>query len=337
MKKWFLLPDRELFEIESVLAGKVAKAFDFAPISFYQAIAAERRWDGVPHVTGLLNGTRQSVFCEYMDYAVDVENSVWAITGLTGHRNLERVENNEFSNREEKLVALGIQGTSDHTEEHDGVLCLVDSKFYGSYGVASKLGVYEAGRKQRVDKNGNPEYYSKAGKWGKAGDPKTDPVYKYDLAKGDNFDLIRQVNIYKILKEEQPGARKIGMLKAFIIPRDGGTQSARQRGVLKNLYFIKLPIEDETEVREFIVEQRDKLIKAMTDFAFLAELPDKSQVAVVEAMKKSGLEIPPPCNNRECWNGRRCQDFCPVKEACRAMGDVAYLTGHYEERELEDF
>lgn len=337
MKKWFKFPNGDQVEIKEVLAGENETAFNYAPISYYQAIARERPWDGVPHVTGLLNGARAELLKRLIDHAVDVENSVWAITGLTGHRNLENAPDSDFASKEQKLEAFGVQGTCDHIERAGGKIYLVDSKFYGSYAVMTKLGVYEAGRKQKYDANGNPEYYQKAGKWGKAGDPKTEPVYKYNIEKGDSFDLSMQLNIYKLMKEAQPEAVKIDGIKVFIIPRDGSTSSARQRGILRNLYFIELPLRPETEVMEFIAEHRDALIKAMNDFEDLTAQEDKSSAAIIKAMKESGKVIPPPCNDRECWSGRRCQDYCEVRHACEILGDVKYLNSQVDKLSLEDF
>ena len=112
MKKWFKYRDGSQEEIQTVLNGESEKAFLYAPMSYYRAIARQRIWDGTPHVTDLFNGARMQLFKEIMDCAVEVDNSVWSITGLTGHRSLEESSTEEEAGRTWR--GLGIQGTNDH-------------------------------------------------------------------------------------------------------------------------------------------------------------------------------------------------------------------------------
>ena len=162
MKKWFKYRDGSQEEIQTVLNGESEKAFLYAPMSYYRAIARQRIWDGTPHVTDLFNGARMQLFKEIMDCAVEVDNSVWSITGLTGHRSLEESSTEEEAGRTWR--GLGIQGTNDHIETVGGKRYIIDSKFYGSYAVTSKLGVYKAGEVPKIGPDGRPEVYVKSGK-----------------------------------------------------------------------------------------------------------------------------------------------------------------------------
>lgn len=328
MKKWFKYRDGSQEEIREVLAGNSEKAFLYAPMSYYRAIARERVWDGMPHVTDLFNGARMQLFKNAMDYAVIVDSAVWSITGLTGHRSLEIASDESEAGK--TWTAYGIQGTNDHIETVINERFIIDSKFYGSFAVASKLGVYKAGEIPKIGPDGKVELYQKKGKWGEVGTPKTTPIYKYKIEDGESFDLIMQLNIYKLLAEEN--GEKIDGLRAFIVPRDGGTQAARQRGVNENLYMIPLPIWSKGQVLEFVETQREAHKKAMVALPLIT---NTEPMAVLTEMKDKGLFIPPPCSERECWSGRRCQGYCEVSAACAALGDVKYLgeSGN----ELEDF
>ena len=106
--------------------------------------------------------------------------------------------------------------------------------------------------------------------------------------------------------EEQLG-EKITRLWIFAVVRDGGTFSAKNRGVLENFYYIPIPILDDDVIRSYFSVKRLMLINALE--------------------KK---EIPPECSPEECWNGRKCQ-MCEVAETCAKYGR-SYLTAD----EVED-
>ncbi len=79
------------------------------------------------------------------------------------------------------------------------------------------------------------------------------------------------------------------------IPRDGGTWVATNRGIDKNFYIIPIRRLPNKEV-----------------LAFYQKLSDE----VNEAFRSGYARI---CNNWETWSGKRCENFCEIKDACVEM------------------
>jgi hypothetical protein len=85
-----------------------------------------------------------------------------------------------------------------------------------------------------------------------------------------------------------------------VIPRDGGTYIATNRGIDRNLYLI--PIKR--------LHNKDVL-------AFYESLAAE----VLDAFKNDYARL---CNMRECWDRRRCtEEFCEIVESCKLMSHKA--------------
>ena len=128
-------------------------------------------------------------------------------------------------------------------------------------------------------------------------DYKTLGSYKVKMLKSQSawHDYGMQLNMYRIMAQEQFPNRDINEMKLFVIVRDGGTFSAKKNGIEETNKFLDVPWYDDDEVKTFFKEKRDALVNAVTN-----------------------KELPIKCNDRETWNGRRCNGYCPVANACKA-------------------
>ena len=318
MKKNFEFRSGTIAPIQDVLDGKVPEAFEYAPITYYRVIGQDRLYDGpgTIHVTNALNGTREEFLQNSIDYNVSVDRSIYLAFGLSSHGKLERGDGVE-----QKLSFDGILGTSDLCSMEGKDMVLSDYKFVGSYKITTTLGVEQNGRKTMFGADGKPMLYQRNGKGFKKGDEKTTAVWTINFSKGDHFDYTMQGNMYRVMFERQ--GTGVDKIKFWFIPRDGGTQSARQRGVENPFYYVELPRMDDEYVLTYFRKKRDELSWRMVDSEQIrakyagGELDTESFVN--EAVK---LEIMPPvCSDHERWYGRKCKDYCDVAFACQMVGD----------------
>lgn len=325
MKKNFEFRSGTIALIQDVLDGKVPEAFEYAPMTYFRIIGENRDYDGpgTIHVTNALNGTREEFLKNSIDYSVNVDKSIYMAYGTSSHANMEKGEGVE-----QKLSFDGILGTTDLCYPEGKDLVLTDYKFIGSFALVKTLGIKESGRKPVLDADGEPVLYKRSGKYGKAGDPKTEAIYTINFSEGDHFNYTMQGNMYRIAIERATG-KGIDKIKFWFVPRDGGTQPARQRGVTRPFYYIELPRMDDEYVLKYFREKRDELSWRMVDSEQIrakytaGELDTESFIN--EAVK---LEIMPPvCSDHECWEeGRKCKDYCIVNFACKMVGDNKYLS-----------
>ena len=69
--------------------------------------------------------------------------------------------------------------------------------------------------------------------------------------------------------------------------------------------------------------------------------PEEKVIAYVEARSAEiraymASDNPPPmCTVEECWNGKKCQEYCEVKDFCAALGDNPFLRNNPEEKEAD--
>lgn len=290
MLKWLTI-DGVNHPVEDVLSGKIPTRY---PMTYLRMAADFRKWDGKPHVTDLFNGARLTWLKNKADYAVNPEDASFRIFGTQAHGKLE-------SHATEGMAEVGlelddIQGTTDLICEINGERAMVDYKVVGSYKIQKALGIYQ--EDEPILEDGKPVLF-KTGK--NAGKPKTHKVIKTDPAKADMKDFTRQLNIYRYINKIMTG-EDIENLYIFAIVRDGGTQIATQRGIVQNTYTFKIPYAKDEYVKRYI-ETRSGILR--------------------EAMQS---DVPPSlCSAEECWDGRRCKDYCEVSKACAALHDNPYL------------
>jgi hypothetical protein len=290
--KFFICPDRQTIPITDCLKLSGCRMKErCATIPYLKAISFDREYRGVsPSMAG--NSARLIYLRAITDYAIDPMDRTWSILGIAVHEKLSalRYVTNVLS--EEKLSNEQMEGTADLLEideENQRFHLLTDYKTYGSYKVAKCLGLKQE-QKPLLNEDGSP-ILLKSGK--NKGKPKTESVTKCDPEKADLKFEILQVNRYRIFFENS--GFPISRMRLQVMVRDGGLYVAKGRGITQNLYLIPIPRMDDVEVLYFY---------------------DELQRSVDEAFANDWA---PRCTAEENWDGRRCDGFCEVSEACRLM------------------
>jgi len=167
-------------------------------------------------------------------------------------------------------------------------------KSTGSYKVGQMLGL----RAEQIEHPDGDLYVKKTTRKGvvyQAGDVKMVDKWIRDPELVDNWEYTMQQNRYRLFYEDAGFPVKRMFLQITV--RDGGTQMAKQRGVLENMYLIELPIYEREEVMQYFNMKEEQL---------------------QHALKKKYC---PKCNNRENWDGRKCENWCNVSKFCEEMGE----------------
>jgi len=210
------------------------------PISYlYYLKNQERVYDGTPHVTDLLKGTREYYLEIINDYSVDPLEYYSLVTIGSGLHKLLEVTDIELKpqsgldamhkfnlvapraimampEREKTVKAWNIQGKIDLVD--DGTIW--DYKVIGGFRVARIL-------------------------------------------KGDFGDYGMQANIYKLLYEKQE-EKQIDHLKLSVWVRDSGTMVSRNFGIEKSFYpSLDVPFQDKPGVFQFMTHKRDAILEAL--------------------------------------------------------------------------
>lgn len=310
MIKNVICPDGQRWPAEKCRIGACRLPNRCRPLTFLQLALDDRPWTGVPSTTQLLNGARLNYLRIVKDYDVDPRSRVYAVQGTKSHAALEKYDNS-YSFTEERLADDISSGGFDNLEqEPDGSWTLWDYKFVGSFNIMKALGIRKVPVPVLAD-NGSPIYY-KTGK--KAGQQKTKLEVQINPENADMRDWELQLNDYRIKIEKQLKI-KVARLKIHAVVRDGGTKAAFSRGIMDREYSFDIRIVGEQQVREFYEPRAKALIQALD----------------------SGI-MPPPCNARESWDGRRCEsyEFCPVRNYCIQNGDNPYANSVTEEEDDDE-
>lgn len=289
--KWFKCPDGEIIEIEKCLEnGGCRMGQRCATKPFLRLVAYDRKWEGVsPSSAG--NGPRYLYLKATTDYVIDPNDRVFASFGTAVHNKLSLYKYTHNVLSEQKLSDDEMKGIADVLEEDEnkeGFYILSDYKTGGSYKVAQQLGIVK--REEPIIENGEPVLL-KSGK--NKGNVKTRSVTYIDPAEVDLMVEELQLNRYRIFFESY--GFPISHMQIQAIPRDGGTYIAKNRGIEKNLYIIPIRRLDDNKVIEYY---------------------QKLSEEVDEGFKTGFVR---KCNEWENWNGRRCENYCEVADACRAM------------------
>jgi len=290
--KWFKCPDGEIIEIEQCLKKKGCRMKQrCATLPFLRLVGYDREWKGVtPSAAG--NGPRLLYLRATTDYTIDPQSRVFAALGTGTHDKLALTRYTYNVLSEEPLSDEEMRGISDvleQDENNEGSYILTDYKTWGSYKVMTALGIYTEDD-PIIDDNGDPVLL-KSGK--NKGEIKTKKVTKINTEKADLENEEYQINRYRIFYEKL--GFPVSRLQVQAIPRDGNTYIAKSRGIDKNIYII--PIK---------------------------RLPDEKVLAYYDKLKGEvalafGLGWVRKCNKKESWDGRRCEGYCEVSEACKKM------------------
>ena len=281
MLKWFICPDNQRIEVADCLKEGGCRMSDRCATRSYLRLASkERPWTGKPSTTQLIQGTMCAFLKLTQDFATSPDDRAFMINGTKGHANLEASED-EWSILEQKFTESDISGIADDFEKELGKSVLADYKVSGSFKVAKALGFY-------TEDVPTGEIY-KSGK--RKGEPKTRKELRRDETKIDRFEWEMQLNKYRI--EFEKLGFPVDRLKIQCLVRDGNTFVARNRGVLRNIYYFT--------------------INKLPDEIVLSYFSEKKK-ALEQALKQGFWNS--PCSSTENWDGVKCADYCDVAEFC---------------------
>lgn len=241
-------------------------------------------------VTELISGIREAYLKKKTSYAVDPQNVLYALHGQAVHTIHEENMDGEMLG-EERLRDRITSGKFDLygqiIDKDNGVLG--DLKVTSSYKLMKALGIY------KVDIPTGEFYKSGA----KKGQPKTKKVFRYDGVR-HIWDWSVQLNYYRMLLEKAGFEVKRMYIQALC--RDSNLRTASERGITKQIYLIPIHrISDHWLKRYF--GKKAKLLR--------------------QALRNK--ELPPPCSVKETWQGKKCLEYCDVREHCPHAQKMAEL------------
>ncbi len=295
MISWFKINGKRI-EIDKV------KKSGLYPNAYLDLVSNQREWTGIPSVTQLINGTRMEYLKILTPYAIDPDRMAFAVHGTLSHKKLEY---KNCAGMAEVAVKLnGITGIVDLIErQDDGSYWLIDFKTWGSYSVSLALGLVKI-KKPLFYSDGTPQLYMRNGNGYKKGEQKYEAIFVPDPEKVDMETTELQLNMYRLMVEAEFGI-EISKMKVFAIVRDGGTYIAKNRGIDKNTYYFDVKKWEDEDVKKYFAEKREALLRAVND-----------------AKRKGVIQsCPAKCSYKERWGGKRCEDYCDVKEKCFEIGD----------------
>lgn len=264
-----------------------------APETYIRAVI-DGREDNFLHVTDLFNSARYNFLVRTTETIENLDDAAWKILGTASHSALEAHGVRSEVPVEHEFSAGKVVGRIDLIENNR----IVDYKVVGSYSMLKVFGMYQEDEVE-ISADGSPVLL-KSGP--NKGMPKTHKVYKTDRSKRDIRNYARQLNIYRYMLAKQTGFEAEQLYNFFII-RDGRTEIARSRGIMRSTYFVEMPV----------VRDPDKVL-SLENF-----------VNTKIAENACAEADPKICTTEECWDGRRCKDYCPVALQCMAYGDNPWL------------
>lgn len=248
-------------------------------------LVRERKWTGTPSTTQLLNGTMMEFLKLTKDYTVDPQKRAFMLSGQGHHELLEGVAK-ELNLPAEVPLTEEDRDIFDLLEPYGG-WTLTDYKLWGSYRVGRALGIMEVGK--QPDPSGAK--YKVSGKWGKAGDPKMISVFAQVDNCVDLFEPELQLNNYKRILRER--GLVVTKMQLQVTVRDGGLAIATARGITSNIYLIP--------------------IRELPD-SYVSDYFDHKAINLLKALECGSWDI--PCDGRESWEGKRCEQYCEVARFC---------------------
>ncbi|KKN74236.1 hypothetical protein LCGC14_0393220 [marine sediment metagenome] len=285
MLEWFSCPDKEVTTVKDCLA-KCRMDERCLTTPYLRRISQEREWNGVASTTQLINGTMYEFLKLTQPYVADPDKRAFMVQGSLHHESMEEMAK-ELGLPSEVALSLDRDIFDLLEPDEAGGWTLSDYKLWGSYRVAKALGIVVTGKVP--DPTG--AVYKSSSKWGKAGTPKMILTFKQSPKDADNWETDLQLNRYRVMLEER--GIKVNRMQVQVTVRDGGLAIAVGRGLDRNTYKITIPELDNELVLSYFQDKADALEKALADGKW-----DR------------------PCNEKECWDGVRCRDYCELARNC---------------------
>ncbi len=232
-------------------------------------------------VTELLCGTREMYLRKTEEYAVDPMQQIYALHGSAVHAIQEGQSYGEILSEERLYDRI----TSGQFDLYGRILTdrsnvLGDYKVTSSYKLMKALGYYTVSVP-------TGECYKTGLKKGQA---KTRKEWRTDGVR-QIFEWAVQINYYRMLLEEQ--GFQVGRMEIQAMCRDYGLRIASERNIRKPVYVIHINKISNHWLDLYMKTKAERLERAIRD-----------------------KKMPPACSMRECWNGRKCRDYCVVAESC---------------------
>jgi len=281
----FEYPDGDIVSLEDVNTGNVDVMRMGIALPTLLHMAKQRDNNRPPSTTELLIGTCQAYLQRKVDYTINPQDNAFALAGTMHHSKLEDSANEVDMglNAEVALEYEGITGIVDLYDENNKTL--IDYKNTGSYKITRLLGIQFKYGKHPTER------YKRSGKWGKVGSRKRIKIFYEDPETADFGEWGWQINWYRLLLEKNGYPVDDMYIQATV--RDGGIAMARDRGVDKNIYLIKVPYIHNDHLLDKFLTNRDDLVDALRNDS-----------------------LPDICNDEETWDGRKCEAYCPVRFKC---------------------
>ena len=282
MLKYFICPDGDRIEVSKCHEKCRMDCGRCAPKNYLLAIAEERVWSGKPSVTQCIKGTRQAYLELTHDFALDPQDAFFRMAGTSFHSKLEA--QGESDNCEVKVEDDDCYGTLDLIEDDT----LWDHKMTGSYKAMIVLGLQKFDGPLMFDEEGQPVLFKRGPR---KGQQKREIIWKRS-GTPDIREWQLQTCKYRLMYAHKTGVY-MPKIKIFMGVRDSGLQIATGRGIDKSFYTVDIPILPDEEVNNYFRRKKELLLVAM-----------------------STRTMPEVCDPEECWQGRRCQEYCSVREHC---------------------
>jgi len=220
-------------------------------------------------------------------YAIDPDDMAFSIHGTLVHTQLEN-KAKELGMVAELSTTFDGRNVVDLIEVDGEEVTLTDYKTWGSFRMVKVLGIVSVGK--MPDPTG--AVYKKSGAWGVAGSPKMVSVFQQVPQEADSYEAELQLNRYRIMLRQEVGIN-VTRMRVHAIVRDGSLAVATSRGVYRNTYLIPIRMLEDEVVADYF---------------------SRKEMELHDALKRGGWTV--PCNSQECWDGRRCQDYCEVWNYC---------------------
>jgi len=263
-----------------------------------RALSKQRLWVGLPSTTQLIAGTRYSLLKIIKNYYENPQALAFALLGTKVHGSLE--DNDIEGNSEIAFIDKAQSGIADYYDSQECTLW--DYKTSGAFKVNKALGLVSH---KIQDPSG--ERYKRSGKGYKSGDIKKITVWDKNKDFADKWEWALQTNRYAIWLEDDN--RPVKQIKIEVIVRDGGLKSAAMYGIERNIVIINIPILD----KKYVLDYFDRKINML-------------RLAIASSWA-------PRCNAKECWDGRKCEGYCPVRHFCDDMKEIHPMSKRFTELE----
>ena len=259
-------------------------------LPYLRKAASQREWTGEPSTTQLMTGTREAWLKITRDYYINPDDRAFAILGTSAHGILDRFGHGDHLT-EERLRDEICSGAFDFYDGDSETL--YDYKTSGSYKIQGALGM---GYTDEPETDPFTEEVLVKTRGKNKGQAKTKRVWNNDdiATRGTTLlDFSIQLSNYRDkLKAVLPEGYTVKRLAIQFIARDGGLMVSTKRGIEQKAPLVPVNGISSHWIRKYFARKRELLFKALQD--------DHS----------------PICRHRERWYGRKCQQYCDVREAC---------------------